>query len=263
MENTQENTPKKQKTTNHINETVLPETYCSNNDNNKEERSMVVKLYSPKVSKICEIMAWGDQRVDLGSVSRMFGIEPRTLKFNGHFISRGVDLIATCVTWNTLLSFFSSKGLGTGVGGSPALVVDGSLSRIGYKRAHELQPEVDEGVHCSIQQCEEGVGGGRYSNYVEINSPDSKKLKTNDFGRDSQTSRQRDGRLKRQPSLEDTNTLKRVRVSGSYSRENTPGRGVNDGAYISRLHCGYQMSENMKRLREDEVIAAACFKRTR
>ncbi|KAK9726563.1 hypothetical protein RND81_05G223500 [Saponaria officinalis] len=255
IENTEENTiTKKQK--------IIEN---NNNKHSEKERRMMVKLYCPKISKICEIMTWGDQRLDLGTISSLFGIEPATLKLNGHFISRGLDLIASSVTWDSLVSFFSSKGLSTGVDSSTALLVDGKLSRVGSKRTHEPS-EVDRGVHCCIQQCEEGVGVDRYSRHGEINAPNSKKLKSNAFGWDSQTSGHCDTGLKRRPWVEDTSPLKRVRASGSYSYENSLGRGVNDGSGpsgIPRLHCGYQISENMKRLRDDEVIVAVSCKKTR
>lgn len=92
-----------------------------------------IKLYCPAISKLIELVAWDEQRLDLGSIARAFGLEPNTLKLNGHFISRGVDLISSSVTWKSLLSFFSSRGLSTGTTDSDALIVDGKLSKLGSK----------------------------------------------------------------------------------------------------------------------------------
>lgn len=97
------------------------------------ERKRTVKLFCPSLSKAIAFVAWEEQRLDLGSISRAFGLDPATLKLNGHFIGRGVDLIASSVTWKSLLSFFSSRGLSTGETDSGALIVDGKLSRIGTK----------------------------------------------------------------------------------------------------------------------------------
>ena len=113
-----------------------------------ESNGRRIKLYCPSASKIAQIMAWEDQKLDLGTIARMFGIEPSTLKLNGHFISRGVDLIASSVTWKSLLSFFSSRGLSTGTHDSGALIVDGKLSKCGTKRM--LQSPVSLPMFCEF-----------------------------------------------------------------------------------------------------------------
>ena len=93
-----------------------------------------VRLRCPSVSSTVSFFAWDDQRLDLGSIARTFGLDPSTLKLNGYFISRGVDLVSSSVTWRSLLSFFSAKGLSTGKDDKEALVVDGNLSKVGNKR---------------------------------------------------------------------------------------------------------------------------------
>ncbi|XP_074282853.1 uncharacterized protein LOC141607398 [Silene latifolia] len=249
--NTEQNMSKKQKIT---------EQNIKNTKNNNGRR--IIKLYCPLVSKIAEIIAWEDQRLDLGAIAAVFGLESRTLKLNGHFISRGIDFIASSVTWVSLFSFFSKKGLSTGVGSDTALLVDGKLVKPGSKRTHEPQ-EVDRGLHCT-KQAEEEVGICRYS-HQDINLPKYKRLKDSDNAPEtnSETARHCDSGLKRRHLVEDISPLKKVRVSGSYSTENSPGQGENDGSCIGKLRCGYQMTENMKRLRVDEVIMAAPCKKTR
>lgn len=90
-----------------------------------------IKLYCPSVSKIVEWVAWNDQKLDFRAIAAAFGLEPSTVKLNGHFIIRGIDLMATCVTWQSLLAFFSAKGLSTGI--HEALLVHGKLSKLGTK----------------------------------------------------------------------------------------------------------------------------------
>lgn len=107
-------------------------------DDRGSNAGKTIRLYCPSVSKIAQIMACEEQKLDLGTIARIFGLEPSTLKINGHFISRGVDLVASSVTWKSLFSFFSSRGLSTGVHGSDALVVDGKLSKSGTKRMLSL-----------------------------------------------------------------------------------------------------------------------------
>lgn len=98
------------------------------------ERKRTIKLFCPALSKATQLVVWEEQRLDLGSIATTFGLEPSTLKLNGHFISRGLDLIASSVTWKSLISFFSSRGLSTGATLSDALLVDGWLCRAGTKR---------------------------------------------------------------------------------------------------------------------------------
>lgn len=92
-----------------------------------------IKLFCPLVSKLVQWPTWEEERLDLGSIARAFGLDPATLKLNGHYISRGVDLVSHSVTWRSLLSFFSAKGLPNGKDERSALIVDGKLSKVGSK----------------------------------------------------------------------------------------------------------------------------------
>lgn len=98
-----------------------------------DEGRRKIKLFCPSVSKIVDWVAWNDQKLDFRGIAAAFGLEPSTVKLNGHFISRGIDLVATCVTWQSLLAFFSSKGLPTGKHEADALLVQGKLCRVGTK----------------------------------------------------------------------------------------------------------------------------------
>ncbi|KAG4951719.1 hypothetical protein JHK85_045586 [Glycine max] len=102
-------------------------------------REINIKLICPSLSKVTQVVAWDDQRIDLGFVARAFGLDPSSLRLNSHFIGRGVDLVASSVTWKSLLSFFSSKGLPTGKDQRDALVVTGKLCKVGLKRGHDSQ----------------------------------------------------------------------------------------------------------------------------
>lgn len=104
----------------------------------REEGKRTIQLFCPSVSKNVQIIERDDQRLDLGFISRAFGLDPNTLKLNGHFISRGVDFIASSVTWKSLIGFFSARGLSTGGTDSDALLVHGKPSRIAPKRPVDL-----------------------------------------------------------------------------------------------------------------------------
>jgi hypothetical protein len=95
----------------------------------KRNRETKILLLCPSLSnsKSVELVTCDDEKVDLGSIAKAFGLDPSTLRLNGYFISRGVDLISSSVTWNSLLSFFSSRSLSTGKSNHDAIVVTGKV----------------------------------------------------------------------------------------------------------------------------------------
>lgn len=124
-----------------------------------EEKSRTIKLFCPPLSKVVGYVAREEQMLDLGSIARAFGLDPLTLKLNGHFISRGVDLISSSVTWKSLLSFFSARGLSTGADDSDALIVSGKLSKPSSKRCEN---EVYQRKECN----DFGLKRKQWSDYV-------------------------------------------------------------------------------------------------
>lgn len=96
------------------------------------QKLRTIHLFCPSLSTIAPFLASDDHRIDIGSIATIFGLEPSSLKLNGHFLSRGLDLVSS-VTWKSLLSFFSAKRLPIGSADLDALVVDGKLSKIGVK----------------------------------------------------------------------------------------------------------------------------------
>lgn len=96
------------------------------------QKLRTIHLFCPSLSTIAPFLASDDHRIDIGSIATIFGLEPSSLKLNGHFLSRGLDLVSS-VTWKSLLSFFSAKRLPIGSSDLDALVVDGKLSKIGVK----------------------------------------------------------------------------------------------------------------------------------
>lgn len=101
-----------------------------------ENKGRTIKLLCPSLPTTVQlVVADEEQKLDLGSIAGTFGVDPWTVKLNGHFIARGTDLIASSVTWKSLLSFFSAKGLPTGKNDDTPIVVDGKLCRVGAKRS--------------------------------------------------------------------------------------------------------------------------------
>ncbi|RYQ88606.1 hypothetical protein Ahy_B09g095704 isoform D [Arachis hypogaea] len=133
-----------------------------------------IKLLCPSLSKVANIIAWDENKIDLGSIAKAFGIEPSTVKLNGHFISRGVDLISCSVTWKSLISFFSSKGLSTGNNLRDALLVTGNFSKLANKREHE--PQDFENGNGKVIESENSCSGKR-TRLEAFNLQRNKKLK--------------------------------------------------------------------------------------
>ncbi|KAJ0051892.1 hypothetical protein Pint_01536 [Pistacia integerrima] len=214
-----------------------------------------VKLFSPSLSKLVQLVAWDEQRLDVGSIARAFGLHPSTVKLNGHFISRGVDLVSTSVTWRSLLKFFSAKGLSTGKDDQDALIVDGKLCKLGSKRSHDSQDAVDKEISSSHKPPSE-----------EINSLKNKKLRDGSSGGDHNHNASipiSNGiGFKRKQLLEDVGLLKKLKINESSS--DFPGKGADCSSTtsITQLKCSY-LSENVKRPREHEVIVATPCKRIR
>lgn len=76
----------------------------------------------------------GSAGVDLGGVGRALGLEPSTVRLNGHFVSRGVDLVSK-LSWNSLFSFFAARGLPAGGSLLDPIVVQGKpIANTGLKR---------------------------------------------------------------------------------------------------------------------------------
>lgn len=185
-----------------------------------------VRLRCPSVSSTVSFFAWDDQRLDLGSIARTFGLDPSTLKLNGYFISRGADLVSSSVTWRSLLSFFSARGLSTGKDDKEALVVDGNLSKVGTKRAHDPQ---SASSRSNYRAEVEGIGVSiRGQQHQDINFLMNKRMKESNSGCDEsyQMPKWSGPGLKRKQSIEHhVNLLKRLRINGANSGTSPDFRG--------------------------------------
>ncbi|KAG2716734.1 hypothetical protein I3843_03G143300 [Carya illinoinensis] len=198
-----------------------------------------VRLFCPLLAKTVPFVVWEEQRLDLGYIAWTFGLDPATLKLNSHFIGRGVDLIASSVTWNSLLSFFSARGFPTGKDDQDALVVDGKLVKVGTK-----QYEVD--------------GSNRRPQPGDLNLVKNKRLKDiSSGGKDLHGIG-----FKRKQLFEDVRLLKKLNISETYSDIEERGNYVPNAITHTEFACSY-MSENLKRRREDEAFLASPCKRIR
>ncbi|KAF8014782.1 hypothetical protein BT93_H0550 [Corymbia citriodora subsp. variegata] len=188
-----------------------------------EKEARTIKLRCPPLSRTLAIAAMGDQRLDLGSIARAFGLDPATLKLNGHFVSRGADLVSPSVTWRSLLSFFSSKGLPTGGDdGGGALVVDGKLLRSGSKRGHDTEGLVSRSCAGASGDEAEDCSGQSRRQSEEV--PVSKSIKRSKIGDSDHRCR---GFLsmgnglgsKRKRLSEEVSLLKRLKINDASSSD--------------------------------------------
>ncbi|KAF2292624.1 hypothetical protein GH714_026091 [Hevea brasiliensis] len=162
------------------------------------DQPRTVKLLCPSLSKIVAFSAWDDQKLDLGLIARALGLEPSTLKLNGHFISRGVDLVSSSVTWRSLLKFFSAKGYPlVGISGTHDPQDAAPASRVNYRT------ETEE------------VSTGPQPEHV-INFLMNKKLKENNSGC-HQLSKCNGLGFKRKQLLEDVNSFKKLKINEANS----------------------------------------------
>ncbi|XP_038897803.1 uncharacterized protein LOC120085717 isoform X2 [Benincasa hispida] len=188
------------------------------------QKLRTIHLFCPSLSTIAPFLASDDHGVDIGSIAAIFGLDPSSLKLNGHFLSRGLDLVS-CVTWNSLLSFFSTKRLPIGSSDNDALLVDGKLSKLGVKRAHGHQ-EIVSGDCCKADEEDDNVN---VRIKPESNLVKNKKMKYMDLGFDELS----DG-------------------------------GVSDAANVAQwMAYSCSFNSNMKRMREEETLVSALCKRSR
>ncbi|KAG4380045.1 hypothetical protein AAZX31_16G092900 [Glycine max] len=203
-------------------------------------REINIKLICPSLSKVTQVVAWDDQRIDLGFVARAFGLDPSSLRLNSHFIGRGVDLVASSVTWKSLLSFFSSKGLPTGKDQRDALVVTGKLCKVGLKPI--------------------GVVGRECLFHMRIGGHDSQHFQ-NGVGKMLEGEILNGQSCKRNHLLDDVNLFKKLKINEDKSDIHDKVDDLSGSIARSQFTCSYA-SKNLKRIREDETTAAN-YKRIR
>ncbi|KAF7845576.1 uncharacterized protein G2W53_002481 [Senna tora] len=216
-----------------------------------QKRSMLaIKLLCPSLSKVVHLRVPSDeQKIDLGSIARAFGLEPSTLKLNGHFISRGIDLIASSVTWNSLLSFFSAKGLSTGKHHHDALLVTGKLCKAGNKRGHDSQ-DAENGV-CKVIEGE-NVGSSRGTQIETIDLLKNKKL------RESKPDMLNGLGCKRKQLFEDVNLFKKLKINDEKSDIQDKVSDLAGKISRNQFTCCSYASKNQKRIRDEAIVAAHC-----
>ncbi|KAL3725115.1 hypothetical protein ACJRO7_030173 [Eucalyptus globulus] len=206
-----------------------------------EKEARTIMLRCPPLSRTVAIAARDDQRLDLGSIARAFGLDPATLKLNGHFVSRGADLVSPSVTWRSLLSYFSSKGLPTGAAPSSVFLI---RSSIGNLLAGGHDPEGMVSRSCASASGEEDDDCSGESRRQSEEVPVSKSNKRSKIGDSDRTfcgfSRIVNGLgSKRKYLSEEVSLLKRLKINDASSD-------------FGSFTCRY-VGENLKRLRDDGV----------
>lgn len=220
-----------------------------------EEGTRTIKLFCPSLSKVVQLVAPEEQRLDLGSIARTFGLNPSTLKLNGHFISRGVDFIASSVTWKSLFYFFSARGLATGTTGPGPLIVDGKLCKVGSKRARD-PAGVENEINCMNEW------GNRKPLHEGTNLLKKTRLDTEYDGENYRSAKCDEMSLKRKQWLNVVIPGKKTRMAennlGLYIGENSLSSALPNMQFPCNL-----AGKNMKRMREEEMVVTDRCKRIR
>ncbi|XP_073098894.1 uncharacterized protein [Elaeis guineensis] len=185
-----------------------------------------------------------------GAVGRALGLDPSTVRLNGHFLSRSPDLVSS-VTWGSLLSFFASRGFPSGSSDGDAVVVQG-------------KPAATRGLQFSDLEDENYLSFKRKVR-LENECPLKKNRVTEgnscmlEFG-DRQLSDDDSLCIKRRLKLEDDNSFKKRKItecnSDSVNKQSkletvVPKTGFSYGC----------INEHGKRLREEETVPTIPSKR--
>ncbi|PWA57467.1 hypothetical protein CTI12_AA408840 [Artemisia annua] len=198
---------------------------------NTTTTTTTLTLFCPKLSRAVQLVARDDEKIDLGYIARMFGLDPKSVKLNGYFLSRGVDYVACSVTWKSLLSFFRKRGIG-------GLVVDGKVLKSGYKRPHRsTKPHIEE---------------SNSSKKTKVKDPDADRGSRKIF-----TSNAFSLKRKQEDIL---SSLKKLKVDESdlATRERTSSESL----FRTGMPCSF-LGVNMKRMREDEMVPPTSCKKIR
>lgn len=220
----------------------------------KRNRETKILLLCPSLSKSksVELVTCDDKKIDLGSIAIAFGLDPSTLRLNGYFISRGVDLISSSVAWNSLISFFSSRGLSTGKSNHDAIVVTGKDVNKGGHESLDFRKGISK-----VIETEHALDSSRGNQLDDINLHKNKKLK------ESKSGEILNGlNCKRKYLSEDVNQFKKLKINEAKSDLRDKVDEFSGSISRSQFTCSYT-SNNVKRIREDEAIVAANYKRIR
>ncbi|KAM3683820.1 hypothetical protein ACJW31_12G177700 [Castanea mollissima] len=185
-----------------------------------------IKLFCPLVSKAVWLAVWDEQRLDLGSIARTFGLDPSTLKLNG----------------------FS-----TGKNHQDALIVDGKLTKLGSKRVRDPQDAVDGSYYVAADEVD---GDSTRPQAEDVNLVKNKRLKERDTGGKALHGLS----SKRKQMLEDVSLLKKLKINEAESDIQGRGNDLPKTFVHTQFTCSY-MSKNLKRMRGDETIEASPCKR--
>ncbi|KAL5062887.1 hypothetical protein RYX36_024624 [Vicia faba] len=218
----------------------------------KRNREITLFMSSPSLpnSKIVQLVTCDDKKIDFGSIGKAFGLDPSTLKLNGYFISRGIDLLSSSLTWNSLLSFFSVKGLSTGEHDHDALLVTGKVVNNGGHESQDFQ-------HGVMKVIETGHYCNHRGNQLEdINLHKNKKLKESKSGEILNVLN-----CKRKQLFEDVNQFKKLKINEDkfdiWDKVDELPRSISQNQFT----CSYT-NKNLKQTRDDEIVAAN-YKRIR
>ncbi|KAK1306430.1 hypothetical protein QJS10_CPA10g01549 [Acorus calamus] len=223
--------------------------YCPTRSN------LIIDFQTPKPSD-------EERGVNLGEVGRVFGLDPASVKLNGHFLSRGPDLVSRSVTWSSLLSYFSGRGFPDGRSVDRAVVVDG-------KPISQQKPLFGCAGLSNSFQCENGdcsstnSTGALMKRKLAVEDPcTTKKRETIECGYSGPSN----NFLCKNADCSSTNII------GALMKRKLPVEDSQTPKKRKTVDCGYSgemsgssncIAQHLKRLRVDDMFLAIPCKRTR
>ncbi|KAM7263521.1 hypothetical protein ACFE04_001204 [Oxalis oulophora] len=215
-----------------------------NGNGNGNGRAIKVYLRCPSLTKLMihYVVVHEEQKLDFGSIGENFGLDPLTVKLNGHLISKGFDFISSTVTWRSLLSFFSSRGFPIGEDDNKPIVVEGRVG--GYCCNKDEDHELIK-INKRLRDCEVGCSSQPKSTTWEERSQPGYSKCSNGHG------------FKRKVLFEDLSLLKKLKIN-DYDPDIPPSGRSN--VVRNPVACCHS-SVKGKRTRDDEVIVSSSCKR--
>ncbi|KAJ6792233.1 Uncharacterized protein M6B38_240405 [Iris pallida] len=195
----------------------------------------------------------GGAGVDLGAVGRALGLDPASVRLNGHYLSRGPDHVST-VTWASLLSFFSSRGFPAGDSDRRPVLVQGRPGPTADPRGFHTPSDLEDEDYLSFK---------RKIN-LEDESP-SKKNRTfapNKSGYAEERLRKDGSMYIGRMELDDNQPYKKAKINHCSLAPGLANEPSKLPPTIPRTGITYNCINGMrKRLREDETAMSISCKR--
>ncbi|KAL4192763.1 hypothetical protein AMTRI_Chr06g173590 [Amborella trichopoda] len=140
-------------------------------------RDIAINLHCK--TKFLMLMVSAYERIDLGFIAKSFGLDPCSVKINGHSVSRDSDFVSS-LPWRSILSFFEAKGLSTGNHLHDAILVDGRPLCVLDSRGSQNASVENRNVFCDSKEEINDIGSKRKTSLEDqtaLTAPTCKRVR--------------------------------------------------------------------------------------